>query len=244
MASSVRNTVQLVGRSDRVTRTLYNINYFCPLKNKLGVHNFHVFFCVWVFNTHGFDGKRGLSLPNCNSYTERKEDSLYKSTCLLNLHQYVDVAAICWTWFYLFSVTPGLLLSTLQLWSPIYHPRLVIDMLLAFANWTQNHAYSYSKLGILSSLDWSVACDTISIDAAVPSLNAIVQDTMEQAILRRFITKSKFRNWFPCFPRSYIKNENYFTDFFKTRNIAHYYCKLVKATIKSDVLKCSDYNLK
>jgi hypothetical protein len=96
-----------------------NSNYFCPLEYKLNVHNSRVFFSGDI-NTNGFDGKRGLSIPNCNFYTERNGNSIYKSTCLLNLRQHADVAVICWTWFYLILVTRGLLLSTLQLWSQIH----------------------------------------------------------------------------------------------------------------------------
>jgi hypothetical protein len=44
--------------------------------------------------------------------------------------------------------------------------------------------------------DWSSVYSITSVDDAVPSLNTIVQNVMDQAIARGFIINSKFPHWF------------------------------------------------
>jgi hypothetical protein len=79
--------------------------------------------------------------------------------------------------------------------------------------------------------------DTNSVDAAVASRNAVVQDAMEQAIPRGFITKSIFPHLFSSASRYYIRKKNYFYRRFKKKksdspyNKFSLYRKLVKATI-------------
>jgi hypothetical protein len=63
--------------------------------------------------------------------------------------------------------------------------------------------------------------DINSVDAAVASLSAIVQDAMEQTIPRGFITKSKFPNRFYSSSRYYITKKNYFCRCFK-KKIIHF----------------------
>jgi hypothetical protein len=81
-------------------------------------------------------------------------------------------------------------------------------MSLPFATCTQNYVrvYSYRKFAsgdytliynILPTYDWSSVYGTTSVDAAVASLNAVVSDAMEQAILRGIIkSKSNFPHWY------------------------------------------------
>jgi hypothetical protein len=96
--------------------------------------------------------------------------------------------------------------------------------------------------------------DTTSVDAAVASLNAVVQDAMEQAIPRGIIkSKSEFPHWYSGSLRYYIKKKNYFYRRFKKEKTDSlyqnfsFYRKLVKATTKSDRLRwltSIDENLK
>jgi hypothetical protein len=60
----------------------------------------------------------------------------------------------------------------------------------------------------LSSYDRSFVYNSTSVDDAVASLNAIVQDAMEQTIPRGFITKSKFPHWSSSALRYYIWRKN------------------------------------
>jgi hypothetical protein len=86
------------------------INYSCLLENRLDAHNS----CITMagdFNTHGFDWKRGLSLPNRHFALNIKE---VQSTWLLNLRQCVDVAAIFLTLFFIILLTSALLF---RLWN-------------------------------------------------------------------------------------------------------------------------------
>jgi hypothetical protein len=81
---------------------------------------------------------------------------------------------------------------------------------------------------------------TTSIYSAVVSFNAVVQDAMEQAILRDNIKyKSIFPHWYSISLRYYIKENNYCTYPLKKKSSCVYknfslYRKLVKATIKFD----------
>jgi hypothetical protein len=95
--------------------------------------------------------------------------------------------------------------------------------------------------------------DTNSVDAAVASLNAVVQDAMEQAIPRGYSKKSKFPHWFSNSLRYYITKKNYFYRRFKKKETASlydafsFYRKRVKATMKTDRLRwleSIDANLK
>jgi hypothetical protein len=49
--------------------------------------------------------------------------------------------------------------------------------------------------------------DVIFVDSAVTSLNATVQDAMEQAISHDFVTKSKFTQCFSSSLRYYIRKK-------------------------------------
>jgi hypothetical protein len=85
---------------------------------------------------------------------------------------------------------------------------------------------------------------TVSVDSAASSLDAAVQDTMEQAIPRGVINyKSKFLLWYSSFLSyySYIR-KNIFTDALKKKSYCFYqncsfYRKLVRATVKSGRLR-------
>jgi hypothetical protein len=133
-----------------------------------------------------------------------------------------------------------------------YHPPFVIDFFLPFDASTHNFVYSYCKFAswdyillynILLTYDWSFMYSITSVDDAVTSLNAVVLNSMDQAIPRVFIRKSKILSlvlegstvlhleknyYYRCFKK---KNSNYFYSKF------FFYHKLVKATIKSDRLR-------
>jgi hypothetical protein len=81
---------------------------------------------------------------------------------------------------------------------------LIIDIYFPIPNSIHNHVYSCRKFSsgdytllynILSTHDWSCVHNTSSVDAAVASLNAVVQDATEQAIPRGVINSK------PKFPR-------------------------------------------
>jgi hypothetical protein len=84
--------------------------------------------------------------------------------------------------------------------------------------------------------------ETSSVDVAVQSLNAAVQDAMEQAIPRGYSCKSKFPPWFSYILRYYIAKKNYFHRRFKKKPSDYFYDrftfyrKLIKNTMKSDRL--------
>jgi hypothetical protein len=68
--------------------------------------------------------------------------------------------------------------------------------------------------------------DTTSVDAAVASLNAVVQDAMEQVIPRAIIkSKSKFPHWYSGSLRYYSRKKNYtyFYRRFKKRKLTLFF---------------------
>jgi hypothetical protein len=203
-------------------------NYFRSLENKLDTHNFRVIM-VGDFNTPGFDWNRGLSVPGCHYYSKLKGDAIYASTCLLNLHQCIDAVDSSNLLDLIFSNFSDIGITFLDsgiIKPDTYHPPLVIDVILPLVSPTQNCDYSYRNYAsgdynllynILLAYDWSCVYDTNSVDAAVASLNAVVQDAMEQAIPRVYIKKSKFPHWFSSSLRYYIMKKNYFYRRFKKK---------------------------
>jgi hypothetical protein len=132
-----------------------------------------------------------------------------------------------------------------------YHPPFVMDVFLPFDASTHNCEYSYRKFAsgdytllynILSTYDWSFMYSITSVDDAVTSLNAVVLNAMDQAIPCGFIRQSKFPHWFLSALRYYIWKKDYYYRCFKKKNSIYFhskfsfYCKLVKAAIKSDRL--------
>jgi hypothetical protein len=126
----------------------------------------------------------------------------------------------------------------------IYHPPLSIDVFLPHINNNLNCEFSYRIFAagnytllynVLSTYDWSSVYETISVDVAVASLSA----AMEQAIPRGYSCKSKFPAWFSYTLRHYIAKKNYFHRRFKKKPPYYFYDrfvfyrKLVKNTIKS-----------
>jgi hypothetical protein len=93
---------------------------------------------------------------------------------------------------------------------------------------------------------------TTTVDSAVDSLTAAVQDTMEQTIPRGIIkSKWKFSHWYSSSMSYYIRNKKIFSQTLRKTYCLNqncsFYRKLVKATIKSDRLrrlKSIDGNLK
>jgi hypothetical protein len=79
--------------------------------------------------------------------------------------------------------------------------------------WYRDSFYLYN---ILSTYAWSCVHGTTSVEAAVASLSAAVQDAMEQAIPIGIIkSKSKFPHWYSSSLRYYIREGNYFYRRFK-----------------------------
>jgi hypothetical protein len=82
--------------------------------------------------------------------------------------------------------------------------------------------------------------DTSSVDDAVASLNAIVQDAMEQVIPCGYTLESKFPHWFSNTARYYTVKKNYFhchlkrNDWITSIDEFTFNQKLVKNTIKYD----------
>jgi hypothetical protein len=100
-----------------------------------------------------------------------------------------------------------------------------------------------SSLFIVFIVDYYLSCEygTTYVAVAVASLNAVIQDIIEQTIPCGIIdSKSKFPHW--CFIsfRFYIRKKNYFVDVLKRRNATafadnnSFYLKIVRAAIKSD----------
>ncbi|PNF43033.1 hypothetical protein B7P43_G08782 [Cryptotermes secundus] len=229
-------------------------NYFRSLEDRLDTKNFRVVI-VGDFNAPGFDWNHGLAVPDCHYYSKLRGDAIYTSTCLLNLQQCIDSVGssnlldLVFTNFNDYNITfpdSGIIKPD------TYHPPMVIGISLPLVNPTQNCEYSYRKYiagdytllyNILSNYDWSCVYDTSSVDAGAARLSAAVQDAMEQAIPRGFITKSKFPHWFSSSLRYYIRKKNYFYRRFKKHKSASlydtfsFYRKLVKATIKIDRLR-------
>jgi hypothetical protein len=110
-----------------------------------------------------------------------------------------------------------------------YHPPLIIDIYLPIPTSIHNHVYSYRKFAsgdytllynILSTYDWSCVYDISSVDAAVASLNAVVQDATEQGIPRGITnSKPKFPHWYSGSLRYYIKKSMTSTDAIKRRKL-------------------------
>jgi hypothetical protein len=209
------------------TRAEVIVNYFRFLEDKLDTHNFRVVM-VGDFNTTGFEWNHGLSVPDCHYYSKLKGDAVYTSTCLLNMHQCIDAVGINNFLDLIFSNFSDIGITFLDsgiIKTGTYHNPLVIDIILPLVSPTQNCEYSYRKFSsggyillynILSNYDWSCVYDMNAVDAAVASLNAIVQDAMQQAIPRGFITKSKYPHWFSN-ALSYDIRKNYFYRCFKKK---------------------------
>jgi hypothetical protein len=108
-----------------------------------------------------------------------------------------------------------------------HHPPLIIDIYLSFATCTQNYKYSYRTFvsgdytlhyNVLSTFKCSCVYGTTSVDAAVASVNAVVQDAMEQAICHGIISsQAKFPHWYSSSSRFYIRKKNYIYRHFKNK---------------------------
>jgi hypothetical protein len=239
-------------------------NYFRFLETNLDSQHFRVF-PMGDFNTPRFDWMRGLSQANCHYYSKLRGDTIYTSTCLLDLTQRIDAAGsgslldLEFTNFselYINFIDSGIIKTD------AYHPPFVIDVFLPFDASTRNCECSHSKFAsgdytllynILSTYDWSFMYSITSVDDAVTSLNAVVLNAMDQAIPRGSIRKSKFPHWFSSALQYYIWKKDYYYRRFKKKNSDYFYSKfsfyrkLVKATIKSDRLRwlrSTDDNLK
>jgi hypothetical protein len=193
-------------------------NYFRSLEDRLDTKNSRVLM-LGDFNTPGFDWNRGLSVPDCHYYSKLRGDAIYTCTYLLNLQQCIEAVGssnlldLVFTNFSAYDITfpdSGIIKPD------TYHPLMVIGITLPLVNPTQNCEYSYRKYAsgdytllytILTNYDWSCVYDTSSADAAAASLSAVVQDAMEQAIPRGFVTKSKFPHWFSGFLGHYIRKK-------------------------------------
>jgi hypothetical protein len=71
---------------------------------------------------------------------------------------------------------------------------------------------------ILSTYQWSCVYGTTSVNAAVASLNAVVQDAMEQEIPHGIInSQAKFPHQYSSSLRFYIRKKNYFYRHFKNK---------------------------
>jgi hypothetical protein len=71
---------------------------------------------------------------------------------------------------------------------------------------------------ILSTYDWSCSYSIASVDDAVTSLSAIVQDAMEQVIPHGFIGKSVFPHLFLGSLQHYVSKRNTVTDILQRTN--------------------------
>jgi hypothetical protein len=60
---------------------------------------------------------------------------------------------------------------------------------------------------ILPTYEWSGVYGTTSVDGAVTTLSAVVQDNMRQAIPSGSVTKSEFPNLFASSLRYYIRKK-------------------------------------
>jgi hypothetical protein len=141
-----------------------------------------------------------------------------------------------------------LLMSTLELWSLMLLLFFCCSGLFApFGSCTKNYEYSCRKFAlylilytILSTYVCCYAYDITSVDAAVASLNDVVKDALDVAILRGLIAKSKFLDWPHGSSRYYDRKKNYVYRRFKKKKSDYlyskfsFYHKLVKASTKSD----------
>jgi hypothetical protein len=109
---------------------------------------------------------------------------------------------------------------------------MVIDITLPLASHTQDSESSYRKYtsddyallyNILSNYDWSCVYGASSVDSAVASLSAAVQDAMDQAVPRGYVAKSKFPHWFSSSLKYCIRKKNYFYRRFKKHKYASIY---------------------
>jgi hypothetical protein len=148
--------------------------------------------------------------------------------CLLNLSQCTDITISTNELDLIFSNLIDLRITTVDpgiVKPDNYHPPLIIDIYLFFATCTQNYKYSCSKFvsgdytlhyNILSTYQWSCVYGTTSFNAAVASLNTVVQDAMKEAIPHDIINShAKFPHWYSSSLRFYIRKKNYFYRHFK-----------------------------
>jgi hypothetical protein len=190
---------------------------FTTLKTLCDTNNTRIIL-LGDFNAPGFNWESRTPLLKCHYYSKLKGDAIYTSTFLLQLRQCVEAVDslnlldIVFTNFTdLKSVPPDSGLVT----PDTYHPSLNIDVLLPHVNNNLNSEFGYRIFAagnytllynILSTYDWSSVYETSSVDVAVQSLNAAVQDAMEQAIPHGYSCQSKFLPWFSYTLRYYIAN--------------------------------------
>jgi hypothetical protein len=106
----------------------------------------------------------------------------------------------------------------------------------------------------LTTYDWSSLYNETSVDSAVARLIVTVTQAILKAVRTVSLKKSKFPVWFSENIKYYIyKKKNKFFRCFKNCRFKYCYdkfssyCRLVEATIKSDILKwlkSIDNNLK
>jgi hypothetical protein len=100
--------------------------------------------------------------------------------------------------------------------------------------------------------DWSCVLHENSVDSAVNNLTATVSKAIDLAIPFVKANISTYPHWFSKLPKYYIKKNQFFKKFKKSKSNHHYslfsyYRKLVKTTIKTDRLawlKTIDDNLR
>jgi hypothetical protein len=125
------------------------------------------------FNTPCFDWKRGLSQANCYYYSKLKGESIYTSTCLLDLRQCIDAvgcSSLLDLAFTNFSELNINFIDSGNIKPDAYHPPFVVDVFLPFDASRHNCEYSYRKFAsgdytflynILSTCDWSFMYSTL-----------------------------------------------------------------------------------
>jgi hypothetical protein len=75
--------------------------------------------------------------------------------------------------------------------------------------------------------DWRGVFETSSVDAAVASLNATLQDATEEAISHGYNRKSKFSSWVSNTLMNYIIKKKSFHRRFKKKLADYFYDKFI-----------------
>jgi hypothetical protein len=190
-------------------------SYFNRVENFLDTHNFRVAF-IGDFNIRSSDCEHGSCTSNWHCYSEQKGEAMYASTRVLGLSVIrLRLVGICLMLFFLTSMTEILRILSMVWW----HLIIITDVLLATCRLLHNEGPSYLNYASNNYLmlyessancDWTCVYNQTSVDLAVYSLNAVVNEAATHPVPISYHRANRFLRWYSGTLKYYIRKKKIF----------------------------------